>query len=203
MPQSGCGVPWADEPPGGCGVWLTQREPSAPSYGRVASFSLVTGSRRLATTLGPYAAIRAASATPASHPRPSALRLPGAGRAGCLSGHIVKQCARELPPLPLKPVPVARSRKLVRSSTLDACSSVSDREGDICVALAPGWRVRVERLKRFGSFCASKGPPTGLTPHPAAMALLCNAITAFGLGRHPGAWAQRSAFLKSMDRMLK
>ena len=60
-------------------------------------------------------------------------------------------------PLALSSVPVVRSRNLARSSTLDACSSVSGREGDICVALVPGWRVRPEAAEALlGTFGATK-----------------------------------------------
>ena len=71
-------------------------------------------------------------------------------------------------PLALTFVPAVRSRKLVRSSTPDACSTVSGREGGIHVAIAPGlvvgfancspmqpgWRVRPERGCVFGTFGA-------------------------------------------------
>ncbi len=63
-------------------------------------------------------------------------------------------------PLVLTFVPVIRSWKLVRSSTPDACSSVSGREGDIRVALAPGWRVRPERGRFWALLRFPKVPPS-------------------------------------------
>ena len=91
-------------------------------------------------------------------------------------------------PLALTFVPAVRSRKLVRSSTPDACSTVSGREGGIHVAIAPGlvvgfancspmqpgWRVRPERGLRFWHFWRHpKVPPTGLSAIPGCMGEQC------------------------------